>query len=142
VVSDPRLALSPDAPLIPEVSPTGKGNLCEAHLLRNGEPDPLLAEATTVLEGDYSFPHQEHAYLETEGALALPEPDGGVTIYANNQSPHIARDNGAALLGLPTDMVRLIQPPVGGAFGGKDDILYQTTAQVAKLTLLTGRPCA
>ncbi len=36
--------------------------------------------------------------------------------------------------------VRVIQPPVGGAFGGKDDLLYQTSGQVAKLALLTGRP--
>ena len=36
--------------------------------------------------------------------------------------------------------MRVIQPPVGGAFGGKDDQIYQTTGQVAKLALLTGRP--
>ena len=36
--------------------------------------------------------------------------------------------------------MRCIQPPVGGAFGGKDDLLYQTSGQVAKLALLTGRP--
>ena len=34
----------------------------------------------------------------------------------------------------------MIQPPVGGAFGGKDDLIYQTSAQVARLALLTGRP--
>jgi len=72
--------------------------------------------------------------------LAIPEPDGGVTLYANNQSPFINRDTSAAVLGLPVDLVRVIIPPVGGAFGGKDDTLYQTTAQVAKLALLAGRP--
>ncbi|HEX9013321.1 MAG TPA: molybdopterin cofactor-binding domain-containing protein, partial [Anaerolineaceae bacterium] len=44
------------------------------------------------------------------------------------------------VLGLGQEDVRVIQPPVGGAFGGKDDQIYQTTAQVAKLALLTGRP--
>ena len=34
----------------------------------------------------------------------------------------------------------MIQPPVGGAFGGKDDQIYQTSGQVARLALLTGRP--
>jgi CO/xanthine dehydrogenase Mo-binding subunit len=36
--------------------------------------------------------------------------------------------------------VRVVQPPVGGSFGGKDDLIYESSAQVAKLALLTGRP--
>ncbi len=63
-----------------------------------------------------------------------------MTLYANNQSPFINRDTTAAVLGLPQSKVRVIQPPVGGAFGGKDDVLYQTSGQVARLALLTGRP--
>ncbi len=146
VVSDMTRALDPDAPMIPEKPATltaggvGAGNLCDRHIVRNGDPAPILAECATVLDETYTFPHQEHAYLETEGVLAIPEPDGGVTLYANNQSPFINRDNAAALLGLPARLVRVIQPPVGGSFGGKDDILYQTSAQAAKLALLTGRP--
>ena len=86
------------------------------------------------------FQHQEHAYIETEGALAIPDSDGSVTIYANDQSPFINRGNVASVLGLEQDYVRVIQPPVGGSFGGKDDIGYQTSSQVAKLALLTGKP--
>lgn len=140
VVSDLHHALDPDAPVIPQVSPTGKGNLCDVSIVRNGDPDPLLAECPFVLDEHYHTPHQEHAYLETEGALAIPELDGGVTVYANNQSPFINRDIIAALTGLPPEQVRVIQPPIGGTFGGKDDVLYQTSAQVAQLALLTGRP--
>lgn len=140
VVSSAAQALDPGAPLVPEVSPTGEGNLCVRHIVRNSDPGPLLNNAPAVLDATYTMPHQEHAYLETEGALAIPEPDGGVTVYANNQSPHINRDTTAQVLGLPPEGVRVIQPPVGGAFGGKDDVVYQTSAQVAKLALLTGRP--
>ncbi|MDY0020799.1 MAG: molybdopterin-dependent oxidoreductase, partial [Anaerolineae bacterium] len=140
VVGDMSVALEPDMPLIPDQSPTGKGNLCVHHIVRNGDPDPILAGCPVVLEATYDLPHQEHAYLETEGALAIPEADGGVTLYANNQSPFINRDTTAAVLGLPQSKVRVIQPLVGGAFGGKDDVLYYTSAQVARLALLTGRP--
>ncbi len=140
VVSDPTQALAKDAPLIPERSPTGQGNLCESHLLRNGEPDAILATCPVVFNATYETPAQEHAALETAGALAIPEADGGVTLYANNQSPFINRDVVAAVLGLREEQVRSIQPPVGGAFGGKDEVLYETSAQVAKLALLTGRP--
>ncbi len=140
VVSDVTHALDDDVPLIPEVSPTGQGNLCESHILRNGDPDPMLAECPIVFSATYETPAQEHAALETAGVLAIPEADGGVTLYANNQSPFINRDTVAAVLGLREEQVRSIQPPVGGAFGGKDEVLYETSAQVAKLALLTGRP--
>ena len=140
VVSDPTQALDDDAPLIPEVSPTGQGNLCEQHLVRNGDPDRILADCPVTFTGTYATPAQEHAALETAGVLAIPESDGGVTVYANNQSPFINRDVVAAVLGLRQEQVRSIQPPVGGAFGGKDEVLYETSAQAAKLALLTGRP--
>jgi CO/xanthine dehydrogenase Mo-binding subunit len=140
VIASVDQALDPEMPQIPEISPTGGGNLSNTHLLRNGDPDPLIASAPVVLEATYELPHQEHAYIETEGALAIPEPDGGVTIYANCQSPHLNRDNAAQVLGLEPGRVRVIQPPMGGAFGGKDDVVYQTTAQAAKLALKAGAP--
>ncbi|MBN2393836.1 MAG: molybdopterin-dependent oxidoreductase [Anaerolineae bacterium] len=146
VVSDMTRALDAGAPIIPDKPTTltagglGEGNLCDRHILRNGDPAPILAECPVILDEVYTFPHQEHAYIETEGVLAIPEPDGGVTLYANNQSPFINRDIAAAVLGLPENLVRVIQPPTGGAFGGKDDTLYQTTAQAAKLALVAGSP--
>lgn len=140
IVSDLHRALDPDAPVIPQGSPTGKGNLCDVSILRNGNPAPILAECPIILDEHYHTPHQEHVYLETEGALAIPELDGGVTVFSNNQSPFINRDIVAALTGLLPEQVRVIQPPIGGTFGGKDDVLYQTSAQVARLALITGRP--
>ena len=140
VVFDPARSLEDDAPLIPPEAPKGMGNLCETLIVRNGSPDPILDDCAYVLDETYNFQHQEHAYLETEGALAIPEPDGSIVIFANNQSPHINRGNAAGILGLPDEYVRVIQPPVGGSFGGKDDLVYQFTAQTAKLALMTNRP--
>jgi CO/xanthine dehydrogenase Mo-binding subunit len=140
VVSDVTKALNPDAPQVPQENLQHSGNLCNTHIVRNGDPKPILQNAPVFLDQTYTFAHQEHAYLETEGALAIPEVDGSVTIFANDQSPFINRDNAAAVLGLDKEKVRVIQPPVGGSFGGKDDIGYQCSAQVARLALLTGRP--
>jgi CO/xanthine dehydrogenase Mo-binding subunit len=68
-------------------------------------------------------------------------PQGkGVTVYASCQSPFVNRNNLCQTLGLLQEDVRVIQPQVGGAFGGKDDLMYQTSGQVARLALLTGRP--
>lgn len=139
VVSNVRRALEIDSPLVADNAGQAS-NLCVHHIVRNGNPDPIFAESPKILEDTFYFAHQEHAYMELEGVLAIPEPDGGVTLYANDQSPFINRDNTAAVLGLPTQLVRVVQPPVGGSFGGKDDIVYQCSAQAAKLALIAGRP--
>ncbi len=137
---DMEQALTADAPLVPLEAPIGEGNLAAKHLVRYGDPLTVLKSCQTVLEEQYHCAHQEHAYLETEGALAVPDNVGGVTVYANDQSPFINRDNIMMVLGLPADKVRVIQAVVGGSFGGKDDIGYQTSAQAAALALKTGRP--
>ena len=140
VVSDIHRTLDPDAPIIPDTDAPGTGNLTNSHLVRFGDPDPILENCDVALEETYFFKHQEHAYLETEGALAIPEPDGGLTVYANDQSPFINRDNLVTLLGLPVEKVRVIQAYVGGSFGGKDDVGYQSAAQAGALALKTQRP--
>jgi CO/xanthine dehydrogenase Mo-binding subunit len=139
VVSAMNRALDVDAPLVPLEAPIA-GNLVNTHIVRNGDPEPILADCDIVVDETYTFEAQEHAYIETEGVLAIPEPGGTVTVFANNQSPHINRDNAAGILGLPAEGVRVIQPPVGGSFGGKDDHVYTFTAHSAKLALITGRP--
>ena len=141
----PIAALRPDAPLIGEnpwdAPDLPRGNLLTQYIVRQGEPDETFKSCDVVFEGQYSTKHQEHAYLETEGALAIPREDGsGLTVYASSQSPFLTRGNLVKVLGLSEKEVRVIQPPVGGAFGGKDDLMYQTAGQVARLAMLCGRP--
>ena len=140
VVSDMRHALDEFAPLVPLEAPLGRGNLVNTHLVRFGDPDPILEKCDHIFENTYDFAHQEHAYLETEGSFAIPGPDGSLTIYCNDQSPFINRDNLIMLLGLSGEKIRVIQPAVGGSFGGKDDINYQNAAIVGLLALKTQRP--
>jgi CO/xanthine dehydrogenase Mo-binding subunit/aerobic-type carbon monoxide dehydrogenase small subunit (CoxS/CutS family)/CO/xanthine dehydrogenase FAD-binding subunit len=146
-VFDPALALEPGAPLVgqtpPDSAETPRGNLLIRHVVRSPSASPTrtAGEAAARLDERYATLHQEHAYLEPEAALAVPWPDGGgVTLYSSNQSPFITRDNLVKVLGLLPENVRVIQPPVGGAFGGKDDTMYQVAGQVARLALLTRRP--
>ena len=144
-VFDPKAALDPAAPVIGEnpwdAPDLPRGNLLVQYTVRKGDPEDELARCAVTLDEDYSTMHQEHAYIETEGALAVPWPDHtGVVVYAPCQSPFINRSNLVRTLGLGEENVRVIQPQVGGAFGGKDDLMYQISGQVAKLALLTGRP--
>ena len=139
-VFEPEKALAPDAPLIPLVSPTGKGNLCEHHVVRYGDPDPILKDCPVLYEETFHVSHQEHAFMEPEAALAISHPDGSITVYYNGQSPFLNRNWLIEVLGLPAENVRVIQAVVGGSFGGKDDVGYQCSGQVAALALKTGRP--
>jgi len=140
-VSDMEQALAPDAAQVgPERDDGQHPNFLDRSIVRKGDAEAALAASDAVVEGAFSVPHQEHAYLETEGALAIPTPEGGVIIYCSNQSPFINRDNAAMVLGLAPELVRSIQPPVGGSFGGKDDLNYESSAQCAALALKTGRP--
>jgi CO/xanthine dehydrogenase Mo-binding subunit len=139
-VFDPAEALAPDAPQVPLESPTGQGNLCETIIVRYGEPDPILAACPVLYDETFHTGRQEHAYLEPEAALAIPQPDGSVAVHYNGQSPFINQHHLTQVLGLPAERVRIIQPVVGGSFGGKDDLGYQCSGQVAALALKAGRP--
>ncbi len=142
VLDDMFQAMQPGAPLIPDVPTEGgrqQPNLCMTQIVRNGDPEPILAASAVQLDQTYATPFQEHAYLEPEAVLSIPIPDGIVVIYACDQSPFNNRGIAAAVLGLEPDKVRVIQAIVGGSFGGKDEVVYQMSAQTAKLALLTGR---
>ncbi|MGD9315817.1 MAG: xanthine dehydrogenase family protein molybdopterin-binding subunit [Anaerolineae bacterium] len=139
-VFDPHKALDPDAPQVPLESPTGQGNLCETIIVRYGEPDPILQACPVRYDETFNTGRQEHAYLEPEAAMAIPQPDGSVTVHYCGQSPFINQSHLMQVLGLPAEKVRVVQPVVGGSFGGKDDLGYQTSGQVAALALKTGRP--
>ncbi|MGC8779968.1 MAG: xanthine dehydrogenase family protein molybdopterin-binding subunit, partial [Anaerolineae bacterium] len=140
-VFDMAHALDPDAAQVGPDRPDGKHpNFLDNLIVRKGDPLAIWEQCPVRLEEHYSVSPQEHAYIEPEGVLAVPTREGGVVVYAPNQSPFINQANLAMVLALPHNLVRVIQPPVGGSFGGKDDIIYESSAQAAKLALLTGRP--
>ncbi len=119
----------PDAPLSNVVARKRSGR---------GEVERGLAEAQVVLEGEYATPFIEHAYLEPECGIGVPEPEGRVTVHVGSQGPWEDRRQVAAALGLPEERVRIAHLPLGGGFGGKEDITVQII--VALAALKTGRP--
>ena len=138
---DPDHALDPDAPQIGPDRPDGKHpNFLDRLIVRKADPLAEIEACEVKLDQRYSVGPQEHAYIEPEGCLAVPTREGGVIVYAPNQSPFVNHGNVAMVLDLPHNLVRIIQPPVGGSFGGKDDLIYETSAQVAKLALVSGKP--
>ncbi len=108
--------------------------------IRRGDVEKAFREAAIVVENEYRTPMQEHAYLEPEAAIALPEPGGAVTIYAKTQCPFDTRKAVAQVLGLPFNKVRVIVPALGGGFGGAEDVGNEVAAKAALAALATKRP--
>ena len=133
LVLDPAHALADGAPQLHE-----DGNLLDHASIRIGDAAAGFAEAEVVVEGTYTTPQVEHAYLEPEAALAAVGADDQVTIWTGTHEPAKIQIQVAAALGLPDDRVRVVHVPTGGAFGSKHDVLLQIF--VALGSVKTGRP--
>ncbi len=115
------------------------GNLTKQVDLAFGDVDAALAGAALTLEHDYSFHGTTHAALEPHCALAEFDTDGLLTVWSSTQVPHYLHRTLAQVLGLPARRVRVIQPPVGGGFGGKSEP-FDLEFAAALLAMRTGRP--
>lgn len=103
-----------------------------------GDPDAAFHSAEYVSQGNFQTQRIEHAFLEKEAALALPQSGGGIELYSQSQGVYEDRRQVAALLGIPEEKVRVILVPNGGGFGGKEDLSVQGHA--ALFAWLTQRP--
>ena len=133
-VRNPYEAMKEDAPLIHE-----DGNLLGHTHISRGDADAAMKASAHVISARFSTPWTEHAFLEPECAVSVPEEDGGVRIYSTDQGVYDTRRETAPMLGLPEEMVRVENCYVGGGFGGKEDVTVQHLSALA--ALLTGRPC-
>ncbi len=133
-VFDPMQAMDPDAVRVVD----GKDNVILHKTYRTGDVEAALASAYVVVENTYRTQWAEHAFLETEGGVALVDEQGVVTVYSSCQAPHRDRMQIARALGIPESMVRVITPYIGGAFGAKDEAHVQIHA--ALLAYATRRP--
>lgn len=127
-------ALAPGAPQI-----TPEGNETIRLHLGKGDVEKAFAETDLVLEREYSTQRIEHAYIEPECSVTIPQPDGRYFNYSNSQAAFGARDNCARALGVSPDKVNFIQVQVGGSFGGKGDHLCRMLSCLG--TAKTGRAC-
>ncbi|KAJ1740811.1 hypothetical protein LPJ68_003431 [Coemansia sp. RSA 1086] len=93
----------------------------EVRQLKNGDVDAAFASADVVLSGESYSPVQEHFYLETMGAIAVPKnEDGEIDLYASTQNPTEAQMVCAEVLGVPAARIVCHVKRMGGGFGGKE----------------------
>lgn len=116
-----------------------EGNVSKRVELAFGDVEAALAGADALVEDDYFFHGTTHAAIEPHCALARYGADGLLTVWSSTQITHYVHRALARVLGLPAHRVRVVQPCLGGAFGGKSDP-FSLEFCVAKLAMLTGRP--
>lgn len=133
IVSAPSEGLRPNAPLIHE-----SGNIAGKTVIRKGDIKRGFKKASVIVEGEFNTPFVEHGYLEPEAGVAIPEPEGGITVFVGTQTPFRLRKEIAASLNLPEEKIRVIGMPMGGAFGGKLDFTIEIILALG--ALLTQRP--
>jgi len=89
--------------------------------LESGNVDQAFAEADFVVEGSCENDGQEHLYLETQSAIAIPEDGGRLYCISGTQGPTGCQKAIAKVLGIPMAQVEVEARRLGGAFGGKED---------------------
>lgn len=133
VVSDPLQAVKPNSVRVQE-----SGNICRKTRISFGDVEKVFQSAAVVVEDTYRTGPAIHAYLEPEAGVGYLDDQGRITLIVGGQGPFKDRSEISHTLGIPEDRIRVITPPVGGGFGGKDDITVQLLLALA--VLKTGKP--
>ncbi len=137
---DPHEAIArKSGPWIHEPRKGRSGNVTKVVKMEFGDVEEALSGAHAVVQGDYFFEGTTHAPIEPHCAIGLAEPGGRLTVWSSTQVPHYLHRELARVLELDPARVRVIQPPVGGAFGGKSEP-FDLEFCVAKLSEKSGRP--
>lgn len=134
---DPREALERDEP---QIHANRKNNNVSKHVeLEFGDVEGAREGADLVVNGHYEFHGSTHTAIEPHCAVARVSPEGILTLWSSTQISHYVHRALARVLEWEPQKIRVIQPCLGGAFGGKSDP-FSLEFCVAKLSQITGRP--
>ena len=139
---DPHDALAADGstPYVHDAKKEGwNGNVTKIVKLEFGDVDDLMASSDVMVEGEYFFEGTTHAAIEPHCAIGEHDAAGKLTVWSSTQVPHYLHRELARVLEVDPARVRVLQPLVGGGFGGKSEP-FDLEFCVAKLAMRTGRP--
>src|SRR6185369_17116269 len=105
-----------------------------------GDTDAAFLRCDHVFEGRADINGQEHLYIETQGAYAVPTENGGLKIYSSTQGPTAVQRAVCRVTGLSMHEVEVDVQRLGGGFGGKEDQANAWAAICAVGAQLTRRP--
>jgi xanthine dehydrogenase molybdenum-binding subunit len=135
-VFTPEAGAKEDAPQIHENFP---GNRSLHFEFKHGDLAAAEAASDIIVDNVFRPHHVTHCCMGTSCAIADYDHNGKLTIWTQTQYPYNYKMDLAPALGINPGDIRVIQPPVGGAFGSKLDV-YPYEPIAALLAKKTGRP--
>ncbi len=108
--------------------------------LRLGDAKNALMTTANRISGSGTIGGQDHFYLETQKAIALPQEDGDMHVISSTQAPTEVQQVLARVLGVPHHAVTVEVRRMGGGFGGKETQPAHIAAIAAIAAKVTGRP--
>ena len=116
-------------------------NIVATSCTRKGDAEEGFRHCDAIVDSHYSTQFVEHAYIEPEAIVAVPDFEGKkLTIYGSLQNPYMVRLSVCRSLNLPMAQVSVIQSTLGGTFGGKLESVETLAVRAGLIALKTGRP--
>jgi len=115
-----------------------EGNIHLITKVEKGDLGEAFKNADVVVEKVYQTARQMHAYLETESGVAFFDDKENLHMLCGSQYSHRDQLQLSRILDMPQEKIMVTSNPVGGAFGGKDDLTIQ--GQLSILALKSKRP--
>lgn len=130
IIASMDAALEDQAPRVHDLD---TGNVLKSATITKGDPAKAMDQCPVILEETFFTPVQEHAYIETENGVARLDEDGILHLTVSTQAPFRDRFEIAKALGLDHNKIRITNPYLGGAFGGKDGATVQCLLALAAM---------
>ena len=128
--TDPAIAVASDEDAVWGLD----GNVLSTSAYARGDFESAYEASPHKIHEHFTTPRVEHAFLEPESTLVIPDDDGHLMVYSGGQGVWDDRNQIAAVLGVGTSEITVELVSNGGAFGGKEDMSNQAqTALAAKL---------
>jgi len=86
-----------------------------------GDVDKAWQDCDFIIDGSASTGAEEHVYLETQTALAIPLENNGLKLFSATQSPGLVQRACAKVLNCPMHRIEVDVLRLGGGFGGKEE---------------------
>jgi xanthine dehydrogenase large subunit len=135
-----RIAMEPlPAVLTIDQAIAGGHYLGPTRRIARGDAPGALGRAEHTLSGEFRMGGQEHFYLETQAARAVPGEGGQILIQSSTQNPSEVQGVVARVLGLRHHQVVCECRRMGGGFGGKESQAAHPAALAALVAARTGR---
>ncbi len=109
IITDPREAKEKGELIIPP------------RTFQIGDTTSAWSQCEYIFEGQTETNGQEHLYIETQGAYAVPQENGALRIYSSTQGPTAVQRTTARILNIPMNLIEVDTTRLGGGFGGKED---------------------